>query len=136
MGGAKRPFRCAANFKRERVEWVTPSGAGLGGGSLECLMTDPRELPQQVAELIDLAKQYLRQETIEPMRRLGISVAVALSVAAVVSLGAVLGSLALDRFLTEALPDSEWWGVAAAGITSAVLLCGAVVVGKMGVGRE
>lgn len=99
-------------------------------------MTDPRELPQQVAQLIDLAKQYLRQETIEPMRRLGISVAVALLVAAVVSLGAVLGSLALDRFLTEALPDTEWWGVAAAGITSALLLCGAVVVGKMGVRRE
>ena len=99
-------------------------------------MTDPRELPQQVAELIELAKRYLRQETIEPMRRLGISVAVALAVAALVSLGAVLGSMALDRFLTEAFPESSWWGVAAAGITSAVLLGGALVFGKMGVGRE
>ena len=98
-------------------------------------MTDPRELPHQVAELIELAKQYLRQETIEPIRRLGVSVAIGLSVAALVSLGAVLGSLALHRFLTEALPETSWWGVAAAGITSAVFLCGAVVVGRMGRGR-
>ncbi|MDE0232098.1 MAG: hypothetical protein OXI56_09210 [bacterium] len=98
-------------------------------------MTDPRELPQQVAELIELAKQYLRQETIDPMRRLGLSVGIAVAVAALVSLGAVLGSLALHGFLTEALPDTDWWGVAAAGITSAVLLCSALVVGKVGLGR-
>ena len=65
-------------------------------------MTDPRELPHQVAELIELAKQYLRQETIEPMRRLGISVAIAVAVAAMVSLGTVLGSLALYRFRSSA----------------------------------
>ena len=99
-------------------------------------MTDPRELPHQVAELIELAKQYLRQETIEPVRRLGRSVAIALSVAALVSFGAVLGSLALHGFLTEVLPETSWWGVAAAGITSAVLLGGALIVGKVGVGRE
>lgn len=98
-------------------------------------MTDPRELPQQVAELIELAKRYLRQETIEPMRRLGISVAVALAVAALVSLGAVLGSMALDRFLTEAFPESSWWGVAAAGITSAVFLGAALLVGRAARGR-
>ena len=99
-------------------------------------MTDPRELPQQVAELIELAKQYLRQETIEPMRRLGISVAAGLSATALVSLGAVLGSLALHRFLIDALPGTNWWGVAAAGITSVVLLGGAMVVGKVGSGRR
>ena len=99
-------------------------------------MTDPRELPQQVAELIELAKQYLRQETVEPMRRLGLSAAVAVAVTVLVSFGAVLGSLALHGFLVEVLPETSWWGVASAGITSAVLLCGALVVGKMGVGRE
>lgn len=98
-------------------------------------MTDPRELPQQVAELIELAKRYLRQEAIEPMRRLGLSVAIALSVAVLVSLGAVLVSIALDRFLAEALPESSWWGVASAGITSAVLLGAALVVGKVGQSR-
>ncbi len=98
-------------------------------------MTGPRELPQQVAELIELAKQYLRQETIDPMRRLGLSVAAALVAAALVSLGAVLGSLALHRCLSDALPDTEWWGVAAAGITSAVFLGAALVVGKVGQGR-
>lgn len=97
-------------------------------------MTDPRELPQQVADLIELAKRYLRQETVEPMRRLGASVAIALAVAALVSLGAVLGSMALDRFLIEALPDNGWWGVAAAGITSVVFLGAALVVGRIGKG--
>lgn len=97
-------------------------------------MTDPRELPQQVADLIELAKRYLRQETVDPMRRLGVSVAIALAVAALVSLGAVLGSMALDRFLTEALPDTSWWGVAAAGITSVLFLGAALVVGRIGKG--
>ncbi|MDE0131292.1 MAG: phage holin family protein [bacterium] len=93
-------------------------------------MTDPRELPQQVAELIELAKQYLRQETIDPMRRLGVSVAVAVAATVLVSLGAVLGSLALHRFLIESLPETRWWGVAAAGITSVVFLGAALVVGR------
>ena len=99
-------------------------------------MTDPRELPQQVAELIELAKQYLRQETIEPLKMLGRSLAAALAVAALVSLAAVLLSLALHGFLTQALPETDWWGVGAAGITSVVFLCGALVAGKVGAGGK
>ncbi|MYA38438.1 MAG: hypothetical protein F4194_04395 [Acidimicrobiia bacterium] len=93
-------------------------------------MKDPRELPHQVAELIELAKKYLRQETIDPVGRLGRSVAIAGSVAALVSLGAVLASVALHRFLLESLPETSWWAVAAAGITSAVFLGAALVVGR------
>lgn len=99
-------------------------------------MTDPRELPQQVAELIGLAKQYLRQETIEPLKMVGRSLAAAMAVAVLVSLAAVLLSLALHTFLTEALPDTDWWGVGAAGITSVMFLCGALVAGKVGAGGK
>ena len=98
-------------------------------------MADPKEIPQQVADLIELAKQYLRQETVDPLKRLGRSVAIAAVVAVLVGLGAVLGSLALHEFLSEALPDTNWWGVAAAGITSVVFLGGALVVGRIGRGH-
>ncbi len=94
-------------------------------------MTDPKELPQQVSELIELAKQYLRQETVDPLRNLGHSVAKALAVACLLGLAAVLLSLALHRFLIETFPDTSWWGVAAAGITSMVFLAAALVVGKV-----
>ena len=99
-------------------------------------MADPKEIPQQVADLIELAKQYLRQETVDPLKRLGRSVAIAAVVAVLVGLGAMLGSLALLEFLSEALPDTNWWGVAAAGITAVVFLAGAaLVVGRIDKGR-
>ncbi len=99
-------------------------------------MTDPKEIPQQVADLIELAKQYLRQETVDPLKRLGKSVAIAAMVAVLVGLGAVLGSLALHRFLRDAFPDTNWWGVAPAGITAVVFLAAAaLVVGRVGKGH-
>ncbi len=83
-------------------------------------MADPKELPQQVEELVQLTKQYLRQETVDPLRRIGQLAAKAGVAAVLLVLAVVLFSLALHQFLSDVLPDTSWWAVAAAGITAVV----------------
>ena len=34
-------------------------------------MTERKEIPELTSELIDMSREYLRQETIEPAKRLG-----------------------------------------------------------------
>ncbi len=85
-------------------------------------MTDPRELPQQVAELIELTKQYLRQETIAPMKRLVGWAAQAGLAAFLMAIAAVLLALSLHGFFVEVLPSQAWWEVAAAGFTSVAFM--------------
>ena len=91
-------------------------------------MTDPRELPQQVSDLIELTKQYLRQETLDPLRRVGRSVALAAAVALLVSLGAVLLAMGFHGFLKDTLPEGQWWEAAAAAIVAVVFWLAAVMV--------
>lgn len=100
-------------------------------------MADPRELPQQVADLIELAKQYLRQETVDPLRRIGQSVARAVIAAVLLGLGVVMLAMGLHRFLTEALPHGRWWEAAAAAMVTVVFSLAAVIVaGRVRVGSE
>ena len=100
-------------------------------------MTDHKELPQQVADLVELTKQYLRQETVDPLRRIGRSVARALTAALLVGLGAVMLSMGLHRFLTEVLPDGQWWTSAAAALVAVVFgLAAAIVATRLRTGNE
>lgn len=91
-------------------------------------MADPKELPQQFADLVESTKQYLRQETIDPLRRTGRSVARGAVVAFLVGLGAVLLAMALDRLLSDVLPDDGLWQAGAAAITGAAFSLVAVMV--------
>ncbi|MCQ3804582.1 MAG: phage holin family protein [bacterium] len=93
-------------------------------------MADPRELPQQVADLIELAKRYLRQETVDPLRRIGQSVGRAVMAALLVGLGVVMVGMGLHRFLAEALPKGQWWEVAASAIVVVVFLLAATIVAR------
>lgn len=100
-------------------------------------MPDPGELPQQVADLIDLSKRYLRQETVEPMKSIGRLVARALLSALLLGLGCVLLGFGLHGLLGEVLPEGGWWSAAASAITAAVFLSGAVVMaGRLRTGDE
>lgn len=92
------------------------------------LMTDPKELPQQVSDLIELTKQYLRQETVDPLRRIGQSVARALIAALLVGLGVVLMAMGFHRFFGEIFPVGQWWETATAATTAVVFLLAAVIV--------
>ena len=98
-------------------------------------MPDPKEIPQLTTELIEMSQEYLRQETIEPAKRLGKHAGMGFGGAAVLSLGGVFLVLALYSALKMVLPEGEWWvvlarllaalgGAGAAGIVSQTNLPG------------
>ena len=76
-------------------------------------MADPKEIPQLTTELIEMSQEYLRQETIEPAKRLGKHAGMGFGGAAVLSLGGVFLVLALYSALKMVLPEGEWWVVLA-----------------------
>jgi hypothetical protein len=81
-------------------------------------MPEPKEIPQLVAELVDLSKEYLRQETIEPAKRLGRFAGMSLGGALLFSFAAVLLTLGLFALLRRLLPDTQWWAVGARLLTA------------------
>jgi hypothetical protein len=106
-------------------------------------MPDPREIPELTSELIDMSREYLRQETIEPAKRLGKHAGMGLGGAAVLGLGAIFVIWGLYNALTMWLPEGEWWVVLARLITALTAAGAAGVVvwmmqrpGKAAVGDE
>lgn len=86
--------------------------------TLHRFMPEPQEIPQLTTELIDMSREYLRQETIEPAKRLGRAAGMGIGGAMAISLGAFFLSLALYFGLKVWLPKGEWWVVLARLITA------------------
>lgn len=91
-------------------------------------MKDFKEIPEQARELIEMSKQYLRQETIEPAKRLGKHAGMGIGGALLFSLGAFLAMLGAYELLKIVLPDGEWYLVLAQFITAIVAAGGAGLV--------
>jgi hypothetical protein len=91
-------------------------------------MPEPHEIPQLTTELIDMSREYLRQETLEPAKRLGKTAGMGLGGAVAISLGAFLLVLALYNGLKMWLPAGEWWVVLARFITALAAAGGAGLV--------
>lgn len=92
-------------------------------------MADPREIPQLARELYDMSREYLRQETLEPAKKLGRYAGFGIGGAALVGLGGVFLTLGLYGGLKRWLPEGEWYVVLArviAAVASA-LVAGLVV---------
>lgn len=89
-------------------------------------MADPTQIPQLASELYELSKEYLRQETIEPAKRLGRHAGLGLAGAFAFAVAAILGTLGLYELLQVVLPASEWYNVLARGLTT---LAAAAVAG-------
>ncbi|MFP3913479.1 MAG: hypothetical protein ACLFWM_01270 [Actinomycetota bacterium] len=87
-------------------------------------MAQPKEIPELAAELYDLSKEYLRQETLEPMKKLGGYAGLGIGGAVAFGFAAILAVLALYAGLqvlfAEYLGDSQWFNVLARGITTVV----------------
>jgi len=81
-------------------------------------MPEPHEIPQLTTELIDLSREYLRQETLEPAKRLGKTAGMGIGGAVAISFGAFFLVLALYIGLKMWLPLGEWWGVLAKFLTA------------------
>jgi len=69
-----------------------------------------RELPQQVAEFVELAKEYTRQRTVEPAKALGRAAGFGFAAALVFTLAAVFLAVAGMRLIVDALPNTPIWG--------------------------
>lgn len=72
-------------------------------------MATVRELPDLVREFIELAKTYLRQETLESGRLLGRFAGFSIGAGAAFAIGALLLSIAGLRYIRIALPEGENW---------------------------
>lgn len=87
-------------------------------------MAEPQEIPQIATELIDMSREYLLQETIEPAKRLGKVAGFGVGGAVVLSLGAFLMAWAfyygLVSLFREVVSDSQWWVVLSRFLTALV----------------
>lgn len=83
-------------------------------------MAGVREIPEVTTELLDLSREYLRQETFEPLKRLGKHAGLGLGGAAVISLGAFLGAWGAYYGLLMLYPEGDWY-VVLARLTTAVV---------------
>jgi len=95
-------------------------------------MPGPQEIPQIATELVDMSREYLRQEMIEPAKRLGKHAGMGVSGALIMAIGAICFAWALYYGLQLWLPEGEWWVILARGLT-AVAAAGAagVIVWRM-----
>jgi hypothetical protein len=81
-------------------------------------MPGPQEIPQIATELVDMAREYLRQETIEPAKRLGKHAGMGVGGALIMAIGAICLAWALYYGLQLWLPEGEWWVILARGLTA------------------
>lgn len=89
-------------------------------------MADPKQIPQLAAELYELSKEYLRQETVEPAKRLGRHAGLGLGGAFAFGVAAIVGTLGVYELFQLVLPAGDWYNVLARGLTT---LAAAAVAG-------
>lgn len=93
-------------------------------------MANVSELPELISESIDLTKQYLRQETVEPAKRLGKVAGFGFAASALFGVAALLGGIAVNRWIIKALPDGRAWSGLGYVISAvALVLIGAIIIG-------
>jgi len=91
-------------------------------------MASPQEIPQIATELVEISREYLRQETLEPAKRLGKQAGMGFGGAILMAIGAVCLAWGLYYGLTMLLPDGEWWVVLARGLTAIAAAAAAGIV--------
>ena len=86
-------------------------------------MSDPRELPEQAREFVELSKRYVDEEIVQPAKRLGAFAGKGIGAGLLFAIGSLLlaaGLLALSLML---LPESDTWqavGYVATGLVVAL----------------
>ncbi len=72
-------------------------------------MAGPTELPQLVTEFVDLSKEYLRQETLDPAKELGRFAGVIVGASLLFAIGGLLLAIAGMRGIIYLLPEGPNW---------------------------
>jgi Putative Actinobacterial Holin-X, holin superfamily III len=92
-------------------------------------MPELHEIPQIAGELVDMSRDYLRQETMEPAKRLGKQAGLGLGGAVLLAIGAVCLAWALYYGLQLLFPEGEWWVVLSRGLTAVAAAVAAGIIG-------
>lgn len=85
-------------------------------------MANVKELPELISQSLDISKQYLKQETVEPAKRLGKAAGFGFGAAVLFGTAALLGGVAVNRWIIRALPDGRAWSGLAYIISAVVLV--------------
>lgn len=72
-------------------------------------MAKVKELPGLISEFLELAKEYVRERTIEPAKRLGRAAGLGFAAAFLFTLAALFLAVAGMRLIVAALPDGQIW---------------------------
>lgn len=91
-------------------------------------MPNVQEIPHIASELVEMSREYLRQETLEPAKKLGKAAAMGVGGAIVLSIGAVCLAWGAYYGLQMLLPEGEWWTVLARGLTAVAAAAAAGVI--------
>lgn len=101
------------------------------------MKTAPQELPDLVRDLWAMSKEYFRQETLEPGKRLGKQAALGGAAALSFSLAALLFTFGAFALLRRLLPDTQWWAVAARLFTFLIAgLAAGLIIWRMSNDRD
>lgn len=92
-------------------------------------MPNPQEIPQIATDLVDMSREYLRQEVVEPAKLLGKEAGLGFGGAVLMAIGAVCLAWGLYYGLTMLLPEGEWWVVLARGLTAILSVAAAGIIG-------
>jgi hypothetical protein len=96
-------------------------------------MAGPTELPQLVGEFVDMSKEYLRQETLEPAKQLGRFGGFSVGAALAFALGILFLGIAALRGITALLPEGpNWSGLAYILTALAMAMVSGVIVAVVG----
>jgi hypothetical protein len=93
------------------------------------MASGPKEIPELVTELAAMSKEYLRQEVVDPAKKLGRFAGFGLGAAVLFSIAAFLLALGLFALLRRLLPDTPWWSVGARLFTFVGAGAGAALIG-------
>lgn len=92
-------------------------------------MAEPNELPQMVTDLVGMSKEYLRQETLEPAKKLGRYAGIGIGVGFIMAFAALFFGLAAYFLFLQILPEGEWYVVLSRGLT---VIVAAGIAGLLG----
>lgn len=99
-------------------------------------MPEPHEIPQIATELVDMSREYLRQETIEPAKKLGKVAGMGVGGAMVLGLGAFIFSWGVYygfvSLFENLVSESRWWVVLSRFLTALIAAgLAALIVSRM-----
>jgi hypothetical protein len=92
-------------------------------------MPNAKEIPNIAGELVEMSREYLRQEILDPAKQLVKQTAMGVGGAVAMAIGAVCLVWGLYHGLQIWLPEGEWWVVLARGLSAIAAAGGAGIIG-------